>query len=130
MKKTPETSGAFEADDIVLISDCRKGDMFRVTGVSQSGGPTAPITLAHASSGNTTPLLTNTYDSAAEIMKMATRAYFVGVNPVVSPEPSLYRLSLDNNDWTPEPLVEGIEQIKVLMGVDTTTATTSRLYGY
>lgn len=114
---TPTSAGAFKANDVIFISDCRHADVFRVTNNPATAGPT--ITLAHGVSGNTQPLLENSYDNSAEIMKMATRAYFVGVNTNVSPEPSLYRLALDNNAWQPDPLVEGIEQLKVIMGLET-----------
>lgn len=123
--RTPETTGAFKANDIVFISDCRRGDIFRITNnPAAGGGPN--ITLTHSASGNTQPLLNGSYDSSADVMKFATRAYFIGVNrnPVpplpagITPEPALYRLALDNNDWRPEPLVTGIEQLKFLMGLE------------
>lgn len=120
--RTPISDGAFQANDIILISDCRRGDMFRATSVS-SGGPI--ITITHAASGNTTPLLATKYDNSADVMKLATRGYFIGVNTAVSPEPALYRLAQDSNNWTPQPLVEGVEQLKVLMGIDATTATSN-----
>jgi type IV pilus assembly protein PilW len=114
---TPETAGAFKANDIIFISDCNKGDIFRATGVSTPGGG-APITISHGVAGNTQPLLENKYDNRAEVMKMATRAYFIGVSPAVSPEPSLYRMALDSSAFSPQPLVEGIEQLKLLIGLE------------
>jgi len=121
---TPTTAGAFQQGDIVFISDCRRGDVFSITNNPSSGGPT--ITLAHGASGNTQPLLENNYGGNASVMKLATRAYFVGVNrtpvpalpPGLTPEPALYRLALDNNAWVPQPLVEGIEQLKLLIGIE------------
>lgn len=126
--RNPTTTGAFKQNDIVFVSDCKKGDMFRVTNVPDSGAG-GSITLAHGVAGNTQALLENRYDNSADVMKMATRAYFVGVNPAVTPEPTLYRLALDTNDWTPDPLVEGVEQLKLLMGIDATTPTTTENAG-
>jgi len=118
--RTPTTQGAFQQNDIVFVSDCSRGDIFQVTNNPAAGaGPS--ISLSHGASGNTQPLLEHAYDNSADVMKLATRAYFVGVNPAVSPEPSLYRLAQDSNSWRPEPLVEGVEQLKVLMGLEAFT---------
>ncbi len=130
--RTPSTTGAFKQNDVVFISDCRRGDMFRITNNPATGGGTN-ITLTHGTSGNTQSLLNGSYDSTADVMKLATRAYFIGVNsnPVpplpagTTPEPALYRLALDNNDWRPEPLVTGIEQLKFLMGLEAVSADNS-----
>jgi len=50
--RTPTTTGAFQQNDVVFISDCRRADVFRITNNPAAGGG-PDITLTHAASGNT-----------------------------------------------------------------------------
>lgn len=120
--------------DILLVSDCTKSRIFQASGVSPGGGPgvcggTACFNLTHAASGSpgnaaaytawTTQNGENGYGRDSEIIKLVTKTYFIGVNPPPGgtiTEPSLY---LRENDGTPVPLVEGVENMQVLYGIDT-----------
>lgn len=112
-----DPGNAINNGDILMVTDCRNADIFKATGASNSGGK---MTISHGAAGNTSPMLDHTYDNRAEILKLAGRVYFVGIttNPAnPNPEPTLYRLGTDTN-MTSLPLVEGIERLQYLWGVD------------
>lgn len=116
-----DPSDSVNAGDILMITDCRNADIFKSTGVSNSTGGSGKLTIAHAASGNTSPNLSHDYDNRAEVLKLASRMYFVGrstdaANP--NPEPTLYRRGTDSN-MSSLPLVEGIERLRYLWGMDT-----------
>ncbi len=129
---TDSISGICQGD-ILLVSDCSKSRIFQATGVAPGGGPgvcggTPCFNITHAAAGNpgnaapvawTTQQGDNGYGPDSEIIKLVTRTYFIGVNPPPAgtiTEPSLY---VRENDGTPVPLVEGIENMQILYGVDT-----------
>jgi len=114
--------------DVLLVSDCTKSQIFQTTGLSTGGGPgscdvTPCFNLVHANTatynpGNASPTwdTTETYGIDSEVMKLVTKVYFVGVE-TSGGEPSLY---LRRNDEPPVPIVEGIENMQILYGVDST----------
>jgi len=129
---TGDVNGCFSgicSGDILLISDCTKSRIFKAENVTDVGGGVCPagpcFNLVHNAGplpgDNSAPSTWNsgeTFGTDAEIMKVVTKAYFIGVNPANGiTEPSLY---LRENDGVPVPLVEGIENMQVLYGVDTT----------
>lgn len=120
-------------NDILLVSDCSKSRIFQATNVSPGGGPgvcggTPCFNITHAAAGNPgnaapvawmTQQGANGYGPDSEIIKLVTKTYFIGVNPPPGgtiTEPSLY---VRENAGTPVPLVEGIENMQILYGVDT-----------
>lgn len=124
-------------NDILMLTDCESARIFKVTSLNQmAGGPgacggTLPcINLKHAASGSPSPGDNKTpvawsdkaavFKEDAEVMKVVTKTFFIGLpDPVpggAPPEPTLY---VQNNDNTPLPLVEGVENMQVLYGVDT-----------
>ena len=120
-------SGICEGD-VLLVSDCTKSQIFQATGISTGGGTgscdvTPCFNLVHSNNatftpGNASPTwsTTETYGLDSEIMQVITKTYFVGV-AASGGEPSLY---LRENNGTPEPIVEGIENMQILYGVDST----------
>ena len=117
--------------DILLVSDCAKSLIFQTNLVSNglgACGAVAPATcfnVVHSNSGapgmipgNEDPTWTDfDFGPDSEIMTIVTKAYFVGVDPANGiTEPSLY---VRENNNPPQPLVEGIENMQVLYGVDT-----------
>jgi len=118
--------------DILLVSDCTKSRIFQASSMSTANPPgQCPITpcfnLRHAAAG--TPgnadvtWMTGdgeTFGPDSEVMTVVTKTYFVGVpvDAVGAPlEPSLYERI--NDAPVPTPIVEGIENMQVLYGVDT-----------
>lgn len=99
----------FAQGDVVLISNCTSADIFRIT-----NNPTTDGHLAH------TPLQAiYTTTSAAEVMTYSSNTYFIR-NDAVSGLPSLF--VLDNSQATgannPIALIEGVENLQLLYGVD------------
>jgi len=123
-------------EDILMITDCESARIFKAKNITQvGGGPgacggTLPcFNLVHSAGGNVpgenkAPVAwtgkEDVFDTDAEVMKVVTKTFFVGlpdaVIPGPPPEPTLY---VQNNDGTPDPLVEGVENMQVLYGVDT-----------
>lgn len=109
--------------DVVMLSDCSGGDIFTITGPSD---PDSTGTLNHNSGTtggveNTTQSLSRVYGADAKIIKFVSRYYFVKTN--ASGQPALY-WQLPNADPVTglpiqEELVEGIERLELLYGVDT-----------
>lgn len=113
-----------EAEDHVLISDCVSADLFEATSVSSN---TDPITIAHASDGNTTNFLSKIYGPDARVYGFESIAYFVrdtgrttaGGDPVHA----LYVLARGPGSGGVAPdaveLVEGVEDMQLTYGEDT-----------
>lgn len=140
----PDANGCISGicdDDIILVSDCAKSIIFQITNVTDVGagvcGATPCFNLVHskkatANPGNTSAAWNNkeSYGPGSEVMTVVTKTYFVGINngaaagPVTT-EPSLY---VRENDGQPQPLVEGIENMQILYGVDTDGDGTANRY--
>jgi type IV pilus assembly protein PilW len=96
--------------DIVMLSDCANADVFEVTHVQTSDH------IQHgtgAGSGNESGELSKSYTTGAKIYKYIGRRYYIGESNGM---PTLFR---DTNAGTPEPLVEGIENMQIRYGKDT-----------
>lgn len=118
VNSTASVVSNISANDILMLSDCKNADIFKITNVSSGSGK---ITMAHSSTGNTSNFLGHTYGTDAEIMKLITRVYFIGRRGnVASNPPSLFRRELGNNGalLTLE-LVDGIELMRFSYGEDT-----------
>ena len=117
-------AGRFQANDILLISDCNEGDVFAATNVSSGTGK---ITIAHSSAANTGNSLSKAYGPDAEVMALVNRVYFIGTGS--AGQPSLFRYSLGNNGvMTAEELVEGVEDMQITYGEDTDGDQTANIY--
>jgi len=106
-------AGGWVAGDVLMVSDCTAIDIFRATNVSSGASGT---TIAHASSMNTQNFLSKVYFQGAEVMAYRERSYFVAFRDASTPVPSLYRRIGQANS---EELVEGVEDLQILYGVDT-----------
>jgi type IV pilus assembly protein PilW len=103
--------------ELVMVSDCTRASFFQVTSA------TASTSLAHATGtcatpGNAATDLGKAYDFSALITPVATTSYYLGTG--ASGEPSLWRRLGAN---AAEELVEGIEDMQILYGVDSLPAT-------
>jgi type IV pilus assembly protein PilW len=131
---TGQGSGICEGD-ILLVTDCEKSRLFQVTnGMSHSNnipGATGVdgIKLNHAAAGNPEPPgnANPTWDPSAssedyfdpidsEILRASAWIYYVATG--ASGEPALFRQSLRPGS-TAQELVEGVENMQVLYGIDT-----------
>jgi type IV pilus assembly protein PilW len=111
----PNTINQF---DILMVSDCNGGDIFQVS----NSNPQTAGTISHnsgvGSPGNSTGKLSRTYSGDATISKFVSNTYFVAKNN--QGQPALYRLSPTSSGAThTDELVDGIDEIRILYGVDT-----------
>ncbi len=113
----------FNVNDIVAVTDCNALDLMQVTGIQ-----TTPPRIQHNIGGafvpgNATNRLSRAYGMpddtistlrAVKIYRYTTRRYYIAPNP--NQIPSLY---MDINGRPPIELVEGIENLQILYGIDT-----------
>jgi type IV pilus assembly protein PilW len=114
------------AYDILIISDCSSADIFVATSASAGAGIQ---TIAHATNQNTSNNLSKPYGDDAEIYISQTLSYFIRVG--ANGQPALWRL--DNNSpaptgTNPVELIEGIENMQILYGEDTSADGTPNYY--
>lgn len=106
-----------EQFDIAMVSDCSQATIFQVTDVQTVAAATSTVVHNTGSvtqgPGNASQELGSDYVNA-DLVRILTRSYFVA--PGTGGEPALYRM--DNGGRAVE-LVEGVEQLQVLYGVDT-----------
>lgn len=114
---------AITTGDIVILSNCKGADIFEVTSISKST-INGQKTLNHAKAGtigNVSSVacaankhcLSQLYDSSSAITSLQTVTYTVAAG--ASGEPALWRSVNGVN----EELIEGIEQMQILFGIDT-----------
>ena len=134
---TPGGNPAFAVEDVVFVSNCEQGALFKVTGVGVAGDETT-LQRASAATGlpfdNSPTVTTATGDVIPETLSVLGRSY--GVDATISRMQSDFYFvaeSADNNRggdtvfalWVksgsaaPVELVQGVEDMQVLYGVDT-----------
>jgi len=118
------TSGSgLKQNDIVMVIDCTSGDLFQIT-----NDPEFSDELAHESGtaiepGNTNSNFQKKYSTDAKIHKIRNLEYYITKNP--GGQPALYRRL--NGSYGQE-LVEGIESMQILYGIDTNGNNTANSY--
>lgn len=144
---TPGGVPAFEEDDIVIVSDCEQAAIFNVTAAAVAGNET---TLSHAVGGaspfeNGPDVTTPTNDIIPPTMSIVGRSY--GVESKIGRIMSTFffiaeSAQPDNNGdpvnalWqksgtnAPIELVQGIEDMQILYGIDTTNDNTPNVNQY
>lgn len=103
--------------DILFISDCEKADVFEVSTITGTG----PYTITHTT-GNATNDLSKPYQTDAQLMSFISNTYFIKdtgrVNEAGDPILGLYRRDVSGSD---EELIDGVEDLQLLYGLDTDT---------
>ncbi len=110
--------------DIVMLSNCKGADIFQVSAVT-NGGTSATITHLAGSgapgnnngtagcAGITSNCLSQTYGGDAALFRLQSVLYYIANN--ANGEPALWR----NFNGINQELVEGVEQLQLLYGIDT-----------
>ena len=124
-------------NDILLLSDCTKSVVFQATNLTSTGGGPGNcsgincLKINHAvggTPGNRPPASwggnnvdpNKRYGPGSEIMRVVTKIFFIGIPAGTSGTPqAIPTLFVSENGGTPQPLVEGVEVMQVLYGVDT-----------
>ncbi|MCU7938913.1 MAG: PilW family protein [gamma proteobacterium symbiont of Bathyaustriella thionipta] len=98
--------------EIVLISDCKKGDLFEIT---STNGTTITHNTGNVAEGpgNRTDIFSQSYGAEASIFSIATRVFSIqnGANGL----PALF---LQTGAGAAQELVEGVDNMQILYGVD------------
>lgn len=105
-----------DKDEVVIISDCSSSDIFGATSASKGEGKQ---TIAHANNINIDNRLSKAYGEDAEIFSPQLMSYFIRLG--TGGVPALWRFNRTDASSNPEELVEGIENMQILYGVDTDT---------
>jgi type IV pilus assembly protein PilW len=122
--------GNFKQNDMALIANCSAATVFKV--VNAPGATTGAAVLQWSATGGAVPGLDNSgsgvasfaFDSYATVQHFDQVTYFVGVDPrtILAPytngRPALYRYSTNTNST--EELVENVEDLDIVYGIDTT----------
>ncbi len=99
---TVSSGAGFSGNELIVINDCTKGDVFQITGVNTN-------TLSH----NCTSC--DPYLAGATVLEVEDSRFFISNNDKNPAQPSLYR-SL--NGGAAEELFEGVEDMQVFYGED------------
>jgi type IV pilus assembly protein PilW len=121
-----EANSGFAIGDIVLVSDCIAAAVFQITNMSTSSGRDNLVhNTGTGTPGNSTQSLGKEFEGG-DALRVASLLYFVGVNP--AGRPALYRREISRSTAVAEELVEGIENLQVLYGIDTDSDRTADTY--
>ena len=107
------TAGAgIVAGQFGAVSDCVKALIFKVTGVGAT-------TISHAAGGgvldNSTAVFPISFQVGSQFIQLQETAFFVGQGQ--GGQSALMRATLVGNSWTVEPIVPGIELMKIQYGI-------------
>ncbi len=111
-----------EQGDIVMVSNCRGADIIQISDINVQNGTLVHNTGAGTDPGNYNPdncaggnahCLSQTYGADSSMFKLRAITYTIAVGE--SGEPALWR----SENGVNAELIEGIEQMQVLYGVDT-----------
>lgn len=114
------------AGDIVMISDCNNADLFQITNLNAAGGFDNVIhNTGGGWPGNDSTLnphkLSKSYGTDAQVMKFVSVRYYVATK--ANGERALFRQALAATGGAAAPieqeLAEGVEDMRVLYGIDT-----------
>ncbi len=119
------TNDSIQPGDIVMVTNCRGADIFQVTNKTASTKASQQAVVHNTGSGspgNYNPdsciggnahCLSQTYGSDSSMFELQAVTYSIAVG--ASGEPALWR----SQDGVNVELIDGIEQMQVLYGVDT-----------
>lgn len=120
----------FKANDVLLVTDCSVGDLFRATSVSagadsktcdgdeEAKADSSKVTIPHAESTNTTNKLSKTYGKDAQVMRFEEIAFFLRDSGRKSksgaPVVSLYR----RVNGVDEEIVDGVSSMRAFFELE------------
>lgn len=114
--KVADVSG-FTVNDLLGISDCLSAEVFQISQVTDNNP--GPDDIAHAQGnpptgpGNAAGTFSKIYDTDAEMLRFVARRYFIGNG---TNGPALFRSEGYN---AAVELIEGVENMQILYGIDT-----------
>lgn len=106
-------------DDIIVLADCAATAITQVTGTAAGGSQLVrDATTTNPGNNPADNTLSYGFDTDTEILRLVVKAFFIA--PGASGEPSLWELRSTPAGNVTRELIEGIEDMQVLYGVDTT----------
>ena len=122
---TVEANEGIGANDFLLISDCERVDIAQACAVEAGQGTTSILSLSSGCvPGNFVgALITSITDTAApaKVIRLQGTIFYVGKRgDSAENPPALFRAQLDSNGTlaTAEELIEGVESMQILYGVN------------
>ncbi len=118
---TTTTNAGIEENDFLIISDCEQVDFAQACEVANAGIVTTVILDASCPMGNGAAAFISSV-APAEVMRLEGSLFYVGKrDDDANNVPALFRATLDADGTiaTPEELVEGVESMQLLYGVNT-----------
>ncbi len=123
------TNGSgLQTGDVVMITDCNSADLFQITNCcgSNIGFDNVVHNSGAGTPGNATKDMSKKYATGAKILKFNTLVYYIGASIADATRPALYRQLLVTSGGGSSPqsqeLIEGIENLQILYGKDTTNS--------
>jgi type IV pilus assembly protein PilW len=121
------SSNGLAIGQIVAVTDCSDADIFQITNLQTNSSTKTTVThnSGAGTPGNSTGSLSKTYGSDAQFLILVSRRYYIadvdgdGIS-------GLYRQ--ENAEATGIELIEGVERMKILYGVDSTSDTVADSY--
>ena len=112
--------------EIVAVTDCDNADIFQITGPQDpdSTGTFNHNTGGGIAPGNASKDFSKTYEGDAQILRMASVTYYIGTG--ADGRPALFRGVIPSDPAAPKnvmdarELIQGVEQMHILYGKDTT----------
>lgn len=134
-----ESDIGIAVNDFLIISDCEQADFVQACAVAPDAGPatTSTISLSTACNpGNVSPATISSTTSAlapAEVVRLEGTVFYVGKrNDVATNPPALFRrqLSATGTIGVAEELIEGVESMQILYGVNLDQDVRNTVDGY
>ena len=113
----------WKTGDYLFVTDCAHADIFEATGVS-SGVGTNPISIYYGTSVNDPSRLSTTYRGGSQMMAYHSHLFYLARSGSGTGN-SLYEVS---DGGTPEELVDNVQALSALYGVDTDGDKAANLY--
>lgn len=112
--------------DIVLVTDCLAAAIFQITNINSSGGFDNTVhntgSISGMVPGNATKELGKSFEGG-EIQRISTKIYYIRNN--AAGQPALYR---KEGAAAADEMVEGVQDMQILYGVDETGGTSADRY--
>jgi type IV pilus assembly protein PilW len=119
--------GSLQNNQMAVISDCTKGEVFQITGLGGGAFPTVTHNGGGGPPGNSTSSFTLSYAAGSVVTPVDTLAYYIGQG--ADGDGALFVYSSNGTGtWTSTELVPDIEAMQVLYGLDTAGSQTVSAY--
>jgi len=124
---TTTTDAGIEENDFLIISDCEQADFVQACDVNNAGVVTTVTLTTGCPMGNeanafVTSIASTVSGDTAEVIRLEGTLFYVGKrDDDATNVPTLFRAVLDSDGTiaTPEELIEGVESMQLLYGVNT-----------